>query len=293
MPCVGSRRAGVYIAFVLIFLPRPSRPAIPVQLHAMSSFFNSIKSASDLVHLSSEPLPVAPDGLTDAEAASSSSNAPPDHGFVYKVIDDVQSAFQRGDPIELDEQTLVRQSSRCNEVHSLTYSDLLPGACSTPSRTPSEMPMVLVLMTDTCLYVACASFNGAPIRISLTPYLVSGIRLSMALVGEAVHFGRKASSGLGGAIQIGECHGRVSYVKDALVNPYLVVLIRNRKCGTICRILLRHISGRNMRIVLRMDPSIISTHQISGRRVCHMLEAFSLRIQSLVSHQTGHILRPH
>lgn len=73
----------------------------------MSSFLASIKNASDLLHLSSEPLPTAPDGLTDTEAASTSSGRPADHGVIYKLVDDIQGAIHRGDPVELDEQTLV------------------------------------------------------------------------------------------------------------------------------------------------------------------------------------------
>ncbi|KAG8877662.1 hypothetical protein FRB98_006589 [Tulasnella sp. 332] len=74
---------------------------------APSSFLNKIKNASDLLHLSSESLPKAPDGLTDTEAAPTALNKPADHGVVYKLIDDIQGAIQRGVPVELNEQTVL------------------------------------------------------------------------------------------------------------------------------------------------------------------------------------------
>ncbi|KAG8842829.1 hypothetical protein FRB96_004714 [Tulasnella sp. 330] len=73
----------------------------------MSSLLNTLKNASDLLHLSAEPVPSAPDGLTDTEAASTTLDKRGDHGILYTIIDDIQTAIHRGEPIELDEQTLL------------------------------------------------------------------------------------------------------------------------------------------------------------------------------------------
>ncbi|KAG9026836.1 hypothetical protein FRB95_008385 [Tulasnella sp. JGI-2019a] len=89
----------------------------------MSSFLDTLKNASDLLHLSSEKLPVAPDGLTDTEASSTSLNKPADHGLVYKLIDDVEGAFQRGDPIELNEQTLLAVVDALRDANSVGVDD--------------------------------------------------------------------------------------------------------------------------------------------------------------------------
>lgn len=76
----------------------------------MSSLVDSLKNASDLLHLSQRKLPLSLDGLTDAEAASTLLDKPQDHGKVYDLIDEIQGAIHRGEPIDLDEDTYVRRS---------------------------------------------------------------------------------------------------------------------------------------------------------------------------------------
>ncbi|KAG8898025.1 hypothetical protein FRB99_007720, partial [Tulasnella sp. 403] len=107
----------------------------------MSSLTDTLKSLSDLVHYSRRPLPTAPDGLTDAQAASFVLEKPEDHGRLYDFIDDIQSAIRKGLPVDLDEQTLLAVVDAIRHAQTTGIDDrylLLEKVFTLISRLPSN-----------------------------------------------------------------------------------------------------------------------------------------------------------
>ena len=106
-PSLEIDRWTIHLALPATTLPLVVYPPSPPSYAVMASLIDSIKSLSDLSNFSRRSNPIAPDGLTDTEAAASVLNKPEEHGKLFSIIDSLQDSIKRGVPIEFDKGTIV------------------------------------------------------------------------------------------------------------------------------------------------------------------------------------------
>ena len=74
----------------------------------IESALQAVGKAGEAVYLSTRPLPKAPDGLSDAQAAPAVLNKAQDHSVLFNAMQEIIDATKRGLPIEPSLSTLVR-----------------------------------------------------------------------------------------------------------------------------------------------------------------------------------------
>ncbi|KAF8600486.1 heme peroxidase [Ceratobasidium sp. AG-I] len=72
---------------------------------AVNSTLDSVTSLLDVSRLSSRPIPIAPDGLSDDQAAAAMFNRADKKQFLAQAIDDIRAQVKRGPVVDIDMKT--------------------------------------------------------------------------------------------------------------------------------------------------------------------------------------------